>query len=120
MDYTVRTAEVAAADRIDENWGSLTWLSSQAIGNAQGVTVGHVVIKAGYSNPRHSHHNCEEVLYLLNGKLEHTMGGEAVRLQAGDTLVVRADVPHNATCIGDEDANMIVAYSSGVRDFRPE
>ena len=120
MGYSFRAAREAEATRIDEEWGSLNWLASQAIGNATGVTVGRVIIKSGYSNPRHSHHNCEEVLFLLSGRLEHTMGDDSVILEAGDTLVVAADLPHSATSIGDEDADMIVAYSSGDRDFIPE
>ena len=74
----------------------------------------------GRSNPRHSHDNCEEVLYLLQGKLRHTMGTEAVDMGAGDTLVVPAGVMHNGVNIGDTDVDMMVAYSSGVRGFRKE
>ncbi len=64
--------------------------------------------------------NCEEALYLLTGRLEHFVGAESVLLEAGDTLVVPAGRPHHARCIGDEAADMIVAYSSGSRDFRKE
>jgi quercetin dioxygenase-like cupin family protein len=120
MNYTLRTADEARAARIEEPWGSLNWLASAPIGNAQGVTVGRVIIKAGQSNPRHSHTTCEEVLYLLRGRLRHTMGEEEVILQAGDTLTVPAYVAHHAVNIGDEDADMIVAYSSGERDFQVE
>jgi quercetin dioxygenase-like cupin family protein len=120
MSIAVRTAPEADAARIDEGWGSLCWLASQTLGNAEGLTLGRVVIKAGQSNPRHSHSSCEEVLYLLRGTLEHTLGGDAVTLHAGDTLSVPAGVPHNATALGDEDADMIVAYSSGSRDFHLE
>jgi len=80
MNMAVRMAADAADARIDEDWGGLTWLASQELGNAVGLTLGRVVIKAGMSNPRHSH----------------------------------------ATALGDEDADMIVAYSSGNRDFQPE
>ena len=120
MDYTLRTASQAQAARIDEPWGSLNWLASVAIGNAQGVTLGHVVIHPGQANPRHLHTTCEEVLYLLRGRLRHSMGDETVILEAGDTLTVAAHVTHDAVNIGDEDAEMIVAYSSGERDFVPE
>ena len=120
MRLSVRTAAEADASRIDEPWGSLCWLASQPLGNAEGLTVGRVVIKAGMPNPRHRHANCEEVLCLLRGTLEHTVGGATVVLRAGDTLTVDAGIPHNATCIGDEDADMIVAYSAGARDFQPE
>jgi len=120
VNRTVRTASEAEAVRIDEDWGSLCWLASQKLGNAQGLTVGRVVIKAGMSNPRHSHSTCEEVLYLLRGRLEHTVGDAVVVLEAGDTLTVGPGIAHNATALGEEDADMIVAYSSGSRDFHLE
>jgi quercetin dioxygenase-like cupin family protein/GNAT superfamily N-acetyltransferase len=120
MRHTNHTASQADSSRIDEAWGSLTWLASQAIGNAEGVTVGRVIIRAGQANPPHSHTTCEEVLYLLRGRLRHRLDDEWVVLEAGDTLVVPAHTPHYAVSIGGEDADMIVAYSSGARDFRPE
>lgn len=120
MDYTVRRAAEAAQARIVEGWGSLNWLASAAIGNAEGVTVGRVTIEPGQANPRHSHSTCEEVLYLLSGRLEHWIGDASVILEPGDTLTVPANVAHYAANVGDEDADMIVAYSSGERDFHLE
>jgi quercetin dioxygenase-like cupin family protein len=120
MSYDVRSASAAEANAIDASWGSLTWLASQALGNADGVTVGRVIIKPGEANPKHSHHNGEEVLYLLRGRLKHWIGDEYVMLEAGDTLSIPEDVPHYAVNVGDEDADMIVAYSTGDRDFNLE
>lgn len=120
MTYIVRTAAESESTFIQEPWGSLRWLASAAIGNAEGVTVGRVVIRAGQGNPRHSHTTCEEVLVLLRGRLRHTMGDETVTLEAGDTLTVAAGVAHGAACVGEEDAEMIVVYSSGERDFVAE
>jgi len=110
----------SAARRADHAWGSLTWLAGGDIGNADGVTVGRVVIRQGQSNPAHRHDNCEEVLYLLAGRLEHTVGPEQVVLEPGDTLVVPAGVAHHAISVGRVDADMIVVYSSAQRDFHPE
>jgi len=115
MDFSVRNAHDAEAKRIDEDWGSLTWLASAGIGNAAELTVGRVIIKAGCSNPAHHHPNCEEVLYLLAGRLEHVAGGETMVMEPGDTLVVAAGVSHNARSVGDVDADMIVTYSSADR-----
>ena len=120
MGHSVLKADEAHSRRIDEDWGSLTWLAGHKVGNAERLTVGRVLITKGRANPRHGHPNCEEVLYLLRGRLEHTMGDEKVVLEAGDTLVVSPGVFHNATNIGDEDADMIVAYSSGDRQFVPQ
>ena len=47
----------------------------------------------------------------------YPMGEETVVLEAGDTLTVAAGLVHHAVNVGEEDAEMIVAYSSGVRDF---
>ncbi len=105
---------------ISEDWGSLTWLASKQIGNAQGLTLGRVTIKAGHSNPRHRHPKCEEVLYLLRGKLGHTVGNKTFIISAGDVITIAPGIFHNATCIGKEDADMIVVYSEGTRGFELE
>jgi len=118
MASSVLRASAAAAHQITEDWGSLCWLAGGKIGNAEGLTLGRVVIRKGMSNPRHSHPNCEEALYLLKGRLEHSIGDEKVVLEAGDTIVLDAGIPHDARNIGEEDADMVVAYSSGVREFR--
>lgn len=120
MSHNLLLGEDAIHHRVQQDWGDLTWLASALLGNAKGLTLGRVVIKKGESNPRHCHRNCEEVLYLLSGRLKHTVGDAAVRLDPGDTLTIPAGVFHNATSIGDVDADMIVAYSSAERDFELE
>jgi quercetin dioxygenase-like cupin family protein len=119
MTHQLRSSEETGAKTVFEEWGSLTWLASGQLTGSE-LTLGRVVIKQGMSNPRHCHDNCEEVLYLLRGRLRHTFGDQSVEMQAGDTLVLPAATMHNALNIGDEDADMIVAYSSGRRDFRKE
>ena len=120
MDGVVRPNAEAEGKRVAEEWGSLTWLVSKALTGTAGLTLGRVVIKPGMSNPRHAHPTCDEALYLLAGRLEHSLGDEKVALEAGDTIVVPAGVMHNAVNTGDESADMMVAYSSGTRDFLKE
>jgi quercetin dioxygenase-like cupin family protein len=105
------------AARQKESWGALRWLANAAIGNADGLTLGHVVIKAGTSNPRHCHNTCEEVLYLLRGTVTHTLGDESFTMQPGDTISIPAGIFHNGINSGAEDAEMIIAYSTATRDF---
>jgi quercetin dioxygenase-like cupin family protein len=120
MAYKLRRAEASESATIHEEWGSLTWLASQALGNGEGVTVGRVTIEPGEANPEHHHHNGEEVLYLLQGELKHWIGDEWVIMEAGDTLSIPAGQTHYAVNVGDELADMIVAYSTGDRDFELE
>ncbi len=117
MDFIVHTGKDAKAKKVEESWGSLLWLANEELSNVNNSTLGRVVIKKGCSNQRHAHMTCEEVLYLLKGRLEHTAGNESVIMEAGDTITVSAGIFHNAINIGDEDADMIVMYNSGKRDF---
>ena len=105
---------------ITEDWGTLSWLASKQIGNAEGLTVGSVTIKAGKTNPRHRHPKSEEVLYLLKGRLNHTLGDKTIKMSAGDVITISAGVFHNATSLGPEDAEMVVVYSQGTRGFELE
>ncbi len=120
MANEVRSAKEAVSNTIVEEWGSLTWLANSDLFGTTGLTLGEVVIKRGKSNPRHKHNSCEEVLYLLSGKLRHSIGDGHVDIEAGDTIVVHAGVYHNAVSVGEEDAVMIVAYSCGTRDIEFE
>jgi quercetin dioxygenase-like cupin family protein len=104
----------------DEDWGSLTWLADRATTGNRGLTLGRVVIKKGQANPRHRHNSCEEVLYLLSGRLRHSIGDAWVDMEPGDVLHIPAGIYHNGECVGEGDADMIVAYSTGERDFELE
>ncbi len=118
--YTVIPAATIDQSTDRKDWGSLSWFASRALSGTAGLTVGRVVIKRGENNPRHAHPNCEEVLYLLAGELEHSVGDEMVRLRPGDALVVQSSVYHNARSVGACDAEMLVIFSSGDREFVAE
>lgn len=120
MDYKALSASAISKHKVTEKWGSLAWLAGRQIGNAQDLTLGHVIIKPGASNPRHCHPNCEEVLYLMSGRLEHSVGKEKISASAGDVFTVGPGIYHHATNIGTEDAHMIVAYSAGNRQMQLE
>lgn len=105
---------------ITDDWGTLTWMASKGLGNVEGLTVGRATIKAGQTNPRHRHPHSEEVLILLKGKIKHTLDDQTITMSAGDVITIKPGVFHNATCIGPEDADMIVVYSTGTRGFELE
>jgi len=119
MSYILRSKQESEREKIAEEWGSLEWLASGRIGNANDLTVGRCIIKKGQSNPRHYHTCGEEVLCLLSGRLEHCVGDEKFIMEPGDVLVVSSGEIHNACSIGEEDADMIVTYP-GIRDFHLE
>ena len=119
MRCQLRTKNESDAQTQVQDWGTLTWVASAELTGSD-ITVGRVVIKPGKSNPRHCHDSCEEVLYLLCGNLTHSFADESIEMIAGDTLVIPSGTMHNAMNTGETDAEMIVAYSEGNRDFRQE
>lgn len=111
----IRTSE-AARDEFD--WGSTCWCISGAAANSDSLTFGKVVIRSGASNPKHGHANCDEILYLLCGELEHYADDlETVRMEPGDVIFIPGGVRHWAKCASAEDAEMIVVYSSPEREI---
>ena len=100
---------------LEFEWGRIEWLVSRTLGNSDTMTVGRVTIRAGNSNFVHRHPNCDEVLHLLRGQLEHSLGEEIFPIDAGDTISIPLGVWHNARTVGPEDAVMLVCYSSADR-----
>src|SRR5207245_599423 len=97
-------------------WGQITWVVSRSLKNSTTLTVGRVFIKAGAGNPVHRHPNCDEVLHVLRGRIEHTLGKTTFVLNAGDTISIPAGVWHNAKTLDDAAAEMIICFSSADRE----
>ena len=117
-DQTNVSHRVAAVDRdkaLTFDWGAIQWLvNGQRIAHSQ-LTFGYVEIKPGRKNFKHYHPNCDEVLYLLEGELDHSLGGEHVPLTAGMSIHIPMGVHHDAVNRSTVTARMVVAYSSGDR-----
>ncbi len=70
----------------------------------------------GGANPAHTHDR-EEVMVLLAGKVNVTVGDESVGLVAGDAVIVPAQTPHQIENQGDQPAEWILVAPAGVRFF---
>lgn len=100
-------------------WGSLTWYASATLGNSDEITVGRCIIKSGCENPLHSHPNCSEVLVVLRGRIMHMIeDGREVELTEGDVITLPVNLPHKARNTGEEDAVLLIAFSSADRQTR--
>lgn len=66
------------------------------------MTVARIYFKDGFVVPMHSHHN-EQVTQVVKGQMDFEFGGDnprKLRLGPGDLVVIPANLPHQATCIG--------------------
>ena len=99
------------------DWGNIQWLvSGDRMANAQ-ITFGYVEIQPGRKNPRHYHPNSDEVLFLIEGELNHSLGDDVVHLTAGAAIFIPQSMPHDAFNPGDKTARMVVAYPTGERQM---
>lgn len=97
-------------------WGSLTWFASGELGNSQHLTVGRCVLRPGMANPPHRHPNCEQILHVLSGRIAHALeDGTEVQMKPGDTITLPAGAPYDARNIGEEDAVLLICFSSAER-----
>jgi quercetin dioxygenase-like cupin family protein len=99
----------------DHPWGRLVWMVSGALGNSQTMTVGKCFIRPGQANPPHHHPNCDEILHVLRGRIEHRVDDEHAEMTAGDTISIPSGRIHNARNIGTGDAELMISFSSASR-----
>jgi quercetin dioxygenase-like cupin family protein len=67
------------------------------------MTVARIYFEDGFVVPMHSHHN-EQITQVIRGKMHFVFGDEARTekiLGPGDVVVIPADLPHEATMIGE-------------------
>jgi quercetin dioxygenase-like cupin family protein len=101
------------------DFGSVRWVAREDDPPGAEMTAGIAVFDAGKANVEHVHPNCEEIVYILEGIVEHTLGGQQTTLRTGDLIVVPRDVPHQLINNNDAPARAIVVFSSPRREFVP-
>lgn len=104
----------------EHDWGRLVWLVSGRLGTSTTMTVGRCYIAPGRENPRHFHPNCDEVLHVLQGTIEHSLDAETVPMSAGDTISIPRGTVHNARNVGDDEAIFVIVFSTATREVVPE
>jgi quercetin dioxygenase-like cupin family protein len=117
----VSKPEVSYTNRVDAKaanqfpWGTIQWLCSNEYFADANLTFGYVQIEAGCKNPRHYHPNSSEVLFLIEGELDHSVGDDVFHLVAGQSIFIPLGVEHDAMNNGTATARMVVAYPTGDR-----
>jgi quercetin dioxygenase-like cupin family protein len=68
--------------------------------NTENLTVARVHLKAGAVVPRHAHPN-EQVANVVEGRLRFLVGDEEAIVEAGESVAIPADVPHEVVALSD-------------------
>ncbi|MGB1285820.1 MAG: cupin domain-containing protein [Aggregatilineales bacterium] len=79
---------------------------------ATALTLWEIFPPEGAGAPPHVHHNCEEVITVLSGRIKAQLDHEIFEAAAGQTLFIPAGVGHSFGVISDEKAHLLIAFSS--------
>ena len=90
------------------NWDAIEWEEvnphmKRKIVTGDLMTVAKIALKDGFTVPLHSHIN-EQITQVISGKMKFRFGengDEEKILGPGDVVVIPANLPHEATMIGD-------------------
>ena len=93
-------------------WGNIKWLCNDQLYPETEQTLGVVFINPGEKNMLHYHPNCEELLYVISGECNHSLGDAWYHMTAGDMIRIPRGVKHNAINTGWEPVRMLVSYSA--------
>ncbi|KAL4437200.1 hypothetical protein ABPG75_004339 [Micractinium tetrahymenae] len=56
-------------------------------------------------------HREDELVTVVSGKMEFTIGGDRVELEPGDEVFIPAGAKHSTKNIGDSDAHWLYGYA---------
>ncbi|MGI9491674.1 MAG: cupin domain-containing protein [Geminicoccaceae bacterium] len=99
---------------------TMTWLMDDAVQPGAGLSLARMTIDPAVTSEPHRHSNCSEAIHLLSGKVDQRQDDSWVTLNAGDTILIPPDTVHQTRNIGAETAVMMIAYSSGSRNYQVE
>lgn len=96
-------------------WGNIRWLYHGHLAADAEMTFGIITLEPGQEYPEHTHGNCEELMYLLKGRIRYVINGAEHELSPGSLIRAPRGAPHHAVNEGEGQAVMAVVYSNPVR-----
>lgn len=101
------------------DFGRIEWVAREGSLAGSELAAAHATFDAGGSNAEHTHPNCEELVYVLEGEVEHTLGDQQTTLRTGDIFLIPRDMPHRLINASAAPCKMLIIFSDPARDFVP-
>jgi quercetin dioxygenase-like cupin family protein len=96
------------------DWGTIKWLVTPNLDEGVGLTTGEVIIYPGKGHDPHTHPGEEEVIYVVSGEGEQTVGdGPAFTIREGDALHVPTGAVHSTYNTTWRPLRLVVVYTPG-------
>jgi unsaturated pyranuronate lyase len=82
--------------------------------NGNAMTLARITLAQGAVVPEHSHPN-EQIATVLSGRLRFRLGGEERVVDAGSSVLIAGDVPHEVEAL--EDSVVLDAFAPRREDW---
>lgn len=79
-------------------------------GGSQSLTVLLITVSPGEKIPLHYHPDHDEGMYIIDGKLQATLGDETESLVTGDAVLATTGTPHQMANISPEPAVIMAIF----------
>ena len=106
----------AELERDTPYWGSMAWISWPSTTGARDLLVAEVELAPGGYHHFHYHPGQEEVLYVLEGRVEQWVDRETRTLAPGDSVFIGPDVVHASFNVEDGPSRILVVVGPCVGD----
>src|SRR5262245_24283352 len=94
------------------DWGTLKFLSEPEVTGAERFSFGMVIVEPGKGHARHNHPGADEIIYVLSGGGEQMVDDQpAVKITAGASIYIPADIYHSTLNTGWEPLRLLVVYA---------
>lgn len=90
-------------------------LTIKASGQETGGVIGFLegLTPPGFGPPRHIHHACDEIFYILDGEFEFALGEEVVHATPGTFVFIPRGTVHAPKVVGGKPGRVLVAFTPG-------
>lgn len=120
MPFRHISERAARARSTAESWGSMSWLIDAEIAPGAAMSVARMEVAPGATSQRHHHPNCDEAISLITGCVTALVDGREIAMRPGDVCWVPSHSTHAVRNEGATAAVLLVTYSEGRREYRPD
>lgn len=93
------------------DWGKLKWMSEPLVTNAEKFSMGVVLLEPGKGHTSHNHPGVEEILYVISGEGEQTVGDDTRTVGPGMLIHIPPDVFHSTINTGWDQMKIVAIYA---------
>jgi quercetin dioxygenase-like cupin family protein/DNA-binding XRE family transcriptional regulator len=101
-----------ASDQVENMTNGLKYAPLSNAGRFFNLQPLRITISPSRSGSEHYHHDGEEWIYVLSGKLTLSLAGKTYDLEPGDAAHFESRLPHRLIARGDQDAQVLAVAST--------